>query len=100
MRNRDNAFFEALYYDLIERYRSFLSDSRTLGLTIKELYIVDSTTIRLFTDIRKGIGRNPKNDGRKKGGLKVHMLIDTLQSVGKATQIYYPILYAFVVYEH
>jgi IS4 transposase len=24
----------------------------------------------------KGVGRNPKNEGRKKGGLKVHMLID------------------------
>ncbi|MBK8519263.1 MAG: hypothetical protein IPL55_24140 [Saprospiraceae bacterium] len=24
----------------------------------------------------KGVGRNPKDDGRKKGGLKVHMLID------------------------
>ncbi|MDR0613152.1 MAG: transposase [Dysgonamonadaceae bacterium] len=24
----------------------------------------------------KGVGRNPKGDGKKKGGLKVHMLID------------------------
>jgi hypothetical protein len=24
----------------------------------------------------KGVGRNPKNEGKKKGGLKVHMLID------------------------
>lgn len=24
----------------------------------------------------KGVGRNPKNDGKKKGGLKVHMMID------------------------
>lgn len=87
MRNRENAFLEALYYDLIDRYRSFLSDSRTLGLTIKELYIVDSTTIRLFSDILKGVGRNPKNDGRKKGGLKVHMLIDAVQSVGKFMKI-------------
>ena len=87
LRNRDNAFFEALYYDLIDRYRSFLSDSRTLGLSIKELYIVDSTTIRLFSDILKGVGRNPKNDGKKKGGLKVHMLIDAVQSVGKFMKI-------------
>ena len=87
LRNRDNVFFEALYYDLIDRYRSFLSDSRTLGLTIKELYIVDSTTIRLFSDILKGVGRNPKNDGKKKGGLKVHMLIDAVQSVGKFMKI-------------
>ena len=87
LRNRSNAFFEALYYDLIDRYRTFLSDSRTLGLTVKELYIVDSTTIRLFSDILKGVGRNPKNDGKKKGGLKVHMLIDAVQQVGKFMKI-------------
>lgn len=87
LRNRSHTFFEALYYELIDRYRSFLSDSRTLGLTVKELYIVDSTTIRLFSDILKGVGRNPKNDGKKKGGLKVHMLIDAVQSVGKFMRI-------------
>ncbi len=42
LRNRSNEFFEALYYQLIKRYASFLSDSRTNGLTFKELYIVDS----------------------------------------------------------
>jgi hypothetical protein len=64
-----------------------LSDSRTHRLTVKELFIVDSTTIRLFSDILKGVGRNPKNDGKKKGGLKVHMLIDAVQSVGKFMKI-------------
>ena len=87
LRNRDNAFFEALYYVLIERYRSFLSVSRMEGLSVKELYIVDSTTIRLFSDILKGVGRNPSGDGKKKGGLKVHMLIDAVQSVGKFMRI-------------
>ena len=87
LRNRSNEFFEALYYELIKRYASFLSDSRTHGLTIKELFIIDSTTIRLFSDILKGVGRNPVNDGKKKGGLKVHMLIDAVQSVGKFMKI-------------
>jgi len=87
LRNRDSSFFEALYYDLTKRYSSFLSDSRTLGLTVKELFIVDSTTIRLFSDILKGVGRNPKNDGKKKGGLKVHMLIDAVQSIAKFVKI-------------
>ena len=87
LRNRDCAFFEALYYDLTKRYHSFLSDSQTYGLTVKELFIVDSTTIRLFTDILKGVGRNPKNDGKKKGGLKVHMLIDAHQSIVKFVKI-------------
>ncbi len=81
LRNRDSSFFEALYYKLVEQYKGFMSDSRTYGLTFKELLIIDSTTIRLFSDILKGVGRNPKNDGKKKGGLKVHMLIDAVQSV-------------------
>lgn len=87
LRNRNNDFFEALYYLLIDRYQQFLSVSRLEGLSIKELYIVDSTTIRLFSDILKGVGRNPIGDGRKKGGLKVHMLIDAVQSVGKFMRI-------------
>jgi len=33
------------------------------------------------------VGRNPKNDGKKKGGLKVHMLIDGVQSVAKFVRI-------------
>ena len=87
LRNRDSSFFEALYYELVNKYKSFLSDSRTYGLTFKELLIIDSTTIRLFSDILKGVGRNPKNDGKKKGGLKVHMLIDAVQSVAKFVRI-------------
>lgn len=87
LRNRKADFFEALYYTLTARYASFLSDSQIYGLTIKELFIVDSTTIRLFTDILKGVGRNPKNDGKKKGGLKVHMLIDASQSIAKFVKI-------------
>lgn len=63
-----------------------MSDSRTFGLTFKEV-LIDSTTIRLFSDILKGVGRNPKNDGKKKGGLKVHMLIDAVLSVGRFIKI-------------
>ena len=87
LRNRDNVFFEDLYYQLINRHKQFLSVSRLVGLSIKELYIIDSTTIRLFSDILKGVGRNPIGDGRKKGGLKVHMLIDAVQSVGRFMRI-------------
>ena len=36
---------------------------------------MDSTTISLFKDILKGCGRLPK-DGRKKGGIKAHTMID------------------------
>ncbi len=87
MRERDNRFFEDVYFSLVRQYKSFLSDSRTFGLTFKEVLLIDSTTIRLFSDILKGVGRNPKNDGKKKGGLKVHMLIDAVQSVGRFIKI-------------
>ena len=87
LRNRDSRFFEDLYFTLVKKYQSFLSDSRTFGLTFKEVLLIDSTTIRLFSDILKGVGRNPKGDGKKKGGLKVHMLIDAVQSVGRFIKI-------------
>lgn len=87
LRNRGHEFFEDLYFSLVKKYQSFLSDSRTYGLTFKEMLLIDSTTIRLFSDILKGLGRNPKGDGKKKGGLKVHMLIDAVQSVGRFVKI-------------
>lgn len=87
LRNRDSKFFEEVYFSLVNHYQGFLSDSRTFGLTFKEVLLIDSTTIRLFSDILKGVGRNPKGDGRKKGGLKVHMLIDAVQSVGRFVKI-------------
>ncbi|MBP8959792.1 MAG: IS4 family transposase [Bacteroidales bacterium] len=87
LRNRSHKFFEELYFTLVKHYHSFLSDSRTYGLTFKEVLLIDSTTIRLFSDILKGVGRNPRGDGKKKGGLKVHMLIDAVQSVGRFIKI-------------
>jgi hypothetical protein len=87
LRNRSHQFFEDLYFSLVKKYKSFLSDSRTFGLTFKEVLLIDSTTIRLFSDILKGVGRNPKGDGKKKGGLKVHMLIDAVQSVGRFIKV-------------
>jgi len=87
LRNRNCKFFEDVYFRLVHHYKSFLSDSRTFGLTFTEVLLIDSTTIRLFTDILKGAGRNLKGDGKKKGGLKVHMLIDAIQSVGRFIKI-------------
>lgn len=87
LRNRSSKFFEDVYFGLVRHYQSFLSDSRTFGLTFVEVLLIDSTTIRLFSDLLKGVGRNPKGDGKKKGGLKVHMLIDAVQSVGRFIKI-------------
>jgi len=87
LRNRPDKVFEDIYFAMVKKYQTFLSDSRTFGLTFKEVLLIDSTTIRLFSDILKGVGRNPKGDGKKKGGLKVHMLIDAVQSVGRFIKI-------------
>jgi IS4 transposase len=35
----------------------------------------------------KGVGRNPKNEGKKKGGLKVHMMIDAHSDTPKFVKI-------------
>ena len=60
LRKRNAAFFKYLFYDLTRHYHSFLSASRTYRFTIKVLYIINSTPIKLFTKILKGVGRNPK----------------------------------------
>ncbi len=79
-KNRSSEVFANIYYSLFDKYRSFLSDSSPLSLPIKHLKIVDSTTISLFSDILKGVGRNPIN-GKKKGGIKVHTMINALEDV-------------------
>ena len=51
------------------RYRTvskFLKNVQVNGLTFKELYIVDSTTIRLFRDIIKGVGKIQKMMAKRK----------------------------------
>lgn len=76
LRGRDNEFFKDVYFMLLEHFKPILSVSRIDNVSFARLFIFDSSTIRLFSDIMKGVGRNPKNEGKKKGGLKVHMMID------------------------
>jgi hypothetical protein len=62
------------------RHVSSLADSRLSYADMKRLYIMDSTTITLFKDILKGVGRNPK-EGKKKGGIKAHTIIKASENV-------------------
>ena len=75
---RSEKFFEEVYRDLYAANKDILSsDSRRNGTEewIKQLRIIDSTTITLFSNaIFKGVGRHPKT-GKKKGGIKVHSVI-------------------------
>jgi hypothetical protein len=76
LRERDNEFFKEVYFMLLEHFKPLLSVSQIDNVSFAKLFIFDSSTIRLFSDIMKGVGRNPKNEGKKKGGLKVHMMIN------------------------
>jgi hypothetical protein len=79
-KKRSSQVFAGIYYSLYSKYASFLSDSSPLSLPVKHLKIVDSTTISLFSDILKGVGRNPII-GKKKGGIKMHTMINALDNV-------------------
>lgn len=77
---RTSAVFESIYYKLLKKYIKVISDSSETKPIVKGLKIVDSSTISLFGDILKGAGRN-KLEGKKKGGIKVHTMIDALADV-------------------
>ena len=73
---RPNELFAKVYYDTYNRHKEFLSDSQMSQKDMVRLYIMDSTTISLFKEILKGVGRKPEN-GKKKGGIKAHTIIDS-----------------------
>jgi len=92
LRNRDEELFRLFYFVLIEYFSPLLSVSRKKkhrkeGVSFEDFYAFDSSTITLFSDIMKGVGRNPKDDGKKKGGLKVHMLTDIHADTPKFVKI-------------
>ena len=79
--------FETIYEGLVKQYHSFISDSRLKGLSIRNLRIIDSTTIQLFSEILRGVGR-PRSDGsRKKGGMKVHAMMDAFSGIAEFVRI-------------
>lgn len=78
---RSYQVFETIYYGLLRQYHSFISDSRLKGLSIRNLKIIDSSTIQLFSEILRGVGRNRLDGARKKGGFKVHAMMDAFSGV-------------------
>lgn len=71
---RPEAFFGELYHQLYQKHLG-LADSRPKNKEDR-LFIIDSTTISLFSSIMHGAG-TAKNNGKKKGGAKAHMMIDS-----------------------
>ncbi len=74
-RNRSVDFFSRLYHLLYQHhYPQHFPDSRTRHRLHDRLFIVDSTTISLFSTVMRGAGVKGLN-GRKKGGIKAHVLM-------------------------
>jgi hypothetical protein len=65
-------FFQSVYHQLYEHLFSHLPDSRP---SFRKLFIIDSSTIPLFSNIMQGAG-TAKRNGKKKGGVKAHVMID------------------------
>lgn len=78
---RSYLVFETIYYGLLRQYHSFISDSRLKGLSIRNLKVIDSTTIQLFSEMLQGVGRKPLDGSRRKGGIKVHAMMDAFSGV-------------------
>ena len=94
-KRRPQEFFANVYSYLLSKYGQFLADSRPKKKGKDEikgkdwerlLYMMDSTTISLFDNILKGVGRHPKS-GKKKGGMKVHTVMKYLVGVPMVVQL-------------
>ena len=77
---RSSKLFGEIYMEVYLRNRKNLADSRLSDADMKRLYIMDSTTITLFKDILKGVGRHPLQ-GKKKGGIKAHTIVKASENV-------------------
>lgn len=81
-KRRSADVFGDIYNRLLKQYGHHISDSRIKDVIDKQLEIIDSSTISLFKDILKCVGRNPEN-GKKKGGIKLHTVINVDEAVPK-----------------
>jgi len=66
-KRRDYTVFEAVYDDLVKKYRPDLSDSQKQIIIDKKAYAIDSTTISLFQPIFECVGRNPSKGNERAG---------------------------------
>ena len=78
--NKKRSFevFAQIYDWLYDRHKAFLPDSRSTSNP--KLFIADSSTITLFQEILKAPSM-AKLNGKRKGGIKVHTLINAQEDV-------------------
>ncbi len=79
-KRRPKEVFSQIYAGLLKKYQGVLSDSRSRQMFGKELHIIDSTTISLYKDFLKCVGRKSKT-GKAKGGIKMHTMINANEPV-------------------
>lgn len=78
---RSEEFFGRIYHNLYRRFYKSYPDSRKRNKGIfNRLFVIDSTTIQLFSDVMKGMGTKPIS-GRAKGGAKAHVLMKSDEDV-------------------
>jgi len=79
---RTSDFFASIHQGLYDTHYRSLPDSRTAKSLESRLYLMDSTTIKLFSEVMKGAGPGPAVvNGKKKGGAKAHMIINAQEDV-------------------
>src|SRR6056297_3222108 len=81
-KRRNADVFGNIYNQLLRKYGHYISDSRIKDVIDKQIEIIDSSTISLFKDILKCVGRKPQN-GKSKGGIKLHTVINVDETVPK-----------------
>lgn len=81
-KRRTSDFFADVYHELLKKHQYIISDSRIKQTIKKQIEIFDSTTISLFQNIMKCVGRTPVN-GKRKGGIKMHTVINVDETVPK-----------------
>jgi hypothetical protein len=77
---RSPEFFGDLYHSLYRSHYGVLPDSRMKKSLDSRLFIIDSTTIKLFSDVMRGMGDKPLT-GKQKGGAKAHVLLKADEDV-------------------
>ena len=77
---RSDEFFKDLYHELFRHHFGVLPDSLANCKLSDKIFIVDSTTVTLFSEVFKACG-NAKANGKKKGGVKAHVMIRAKDNV-------------------
>jgi hypothetical protein len=80
-RRRSEKVFGGIYQAFYRQYSVFLSDSRKYEAPAAKVFAIDSTTITLFSEILRGTCKPNDRLGRRKGGIKVHTVMNVEEGV-------------------